>query len=220
MYAKTLFLKAAATLPFASVNASYYTWLDLGCHEPMCGEAWMAGRCLDPSPWARRDRIRIAITAPMSPAVWAQDDVAWAKTHHVHMAGTVFGTSRAAAAALADAFADALSAIMAQGMLCYDQTIFALAFRRAPQLFDAFPVFFNNCAGARSCGGPVRFPTHALSVAAPLALARAPSLPLSQGTTSSSTTRGRSSRRASCPRSGARSRGTRPRLRRARAWLG
>jgi hypothetical protein len=146
----------------------------------------------------------------MSPAVWAQDDVAWAKTHHVHMAGTVFGTSRAAAAALADAFADALAAIMAQGMLCYDQTIFALAFRRAPQLFDAFPVFFNNCAGARSCGGPVRFPTHALSVAAPLALARAPSLPLSQGTTSSSTTRGRSSRRASCPRSGARSRGTRP----------
>ena len=50
------------------------------------------------------------------------------------MAGTVFGTSRAAAAALADAFADALAAIMAQGMLCYDQTIFALAFRRAPQL--------------------------------------------------------------------------------------
>ena len=29
-------------------------------------------------------------------------------------------------------------------MLCYDQTVFALAFRRAPQLFDAFPVFFDN----------------------------------------------------------------------------
>ena len=87
MYAKTLFLKAAATLPFAATNASYMTWLDLGCHPPMCDEAWMGagagggevGRCLDPSPWARRDRIRIAITAPMSPAVWAQDDVTWAK---------------------------------------------------------------------------------------------------------------------------------------------
>ena len=60
------------------------------------------------------------------------------------MAGTVFGTARAAAGRLADAFADALSAIMAQGMLCYDQTIFALAFRRAPQNFDAFPVFYDN----------------------------------------------------------------------------
>ena len=105
----------------------------------------MAGKCLDPSPWTRRDRIRIAITAPMAPAVWAQDDATWAKTHHVHMAGTVFGTSKSTAKALADAFADALSAIMAQGMLCYDQTIFALAFRRSPQLFDAFPVFFDNC---------------------------------------------------------------------------
>ena len=208
MYAKTLFLKAAATLPFASVNASYYTWLDLGCHEPMCGEAWMAGRCLDPSPWARRDRIRIAITAPMSPAVWAQDDVAWAKTHHVHMAGTVFGTSRAAAAALADAFADALAAIMAQGMLCYDQTIFALAFRRAPQLFDAFPVFFNNCARESAvCARRVR--SHLTRSLSPRP-SPSPAPPPSQGTTSSSTTRGRSSRRASCPRSGARSRGTRP----------
>jgi hypothetical protein len=80
----------------------------------------------------------------MAPAAWAQDDVAWAKAHHVHMAGTIFGTSRATAGRLADAFADALSAIMAQGMLCYDQTIFTLAYRRAPQLFDAFPVFFNN----------------------------------------------------------------------------
>ena len=145
MYAKTLFLKAAATLPQAAVASPYYTWLDLGCHPPMCDTA-MAGKCLDPSPWARVDGIRIAMTAPQTPAVWAQDDVTWAKTHHVHMAGTIFGTGRLHAAQLADTFANALLTLMAQGMLCYDQTIFALAFRRWPERFDVFPVFFDNWA--------------------------------------------------------------------------
>ena len=143
MYAKTLFLQAAAALPLAGVNSSYYTWLDLGCHDPMC-EPWMAGRCLDPSPWTREDRIRIALTTPMSPAVWAEDDATWAKNHHVHMAGTVFGTSKRAAAQLADTFSDALHVLIAQGMLCYDQTIFALAFRRWPERFDVVHVLFDN----------------------------------------------------------------------------
>ena len=144
MYAKTMFVKAAATLPHAALNASYITWLDLGCHPPMCNAKRMTGVCLDPSPWSRDDRIRIAITAPQSPAVWAQDDVAWAKAHHVHMAGTIFGTGRRTAAALADTFADALSLIMARGMLCYDQTIFTLAYRRWPERFDPFFVIVNN----------------------------------------------------------------------------
>ena len=143
MYAKTLFLQAAASLPQAAINGSYYTWLDLGCHEPMC-EARMAGACLDPSPWAREDRIRIALTAPMGPSAWVQGDAAWAKSHHAHHAGTIFGTSKRAAAALGDTFADALHLLMAQGMLCNDQTVFTLAYRRWPERFDLVPVLFDN----------------------------------------------------------------------------
>jgi hypothetical protein len=143
MYAKTLFLQAAATLPFNAVNSSYYTWLDLGCHGPMCTEN-SRNQCMDPSPWTREDRIRIGMTTPMSQNLWALDDVTWAKKHPVVFAGTIFGTSKKGAAQLADTFWDALSTLMAQGYLCYDQSIFALAFRRFPERFDLFHVFFDQ----------------------------------------------------------------------------
>jgi hypothetical protein len=144
MYAKTLFVRAAAALPLAGVRSDYYTWLDLGCHHPMCSDA-IRGSCKgDPSPWAREDRIRVALTTPMSPALWAADDNAWTKQHPVHFAGTMFGTSRAGTALLADTFADALAVQMAQGVVCTDQTVFALAFRRWPERFDAYPVIYDN----------------------------------------------------------------------------
>ena len=143
MYAKTLFLQAASTLPFKSVNSSYYTWLDLGCHGPMCTDS-NRGQCMDPSPWTRDDRIRIGMTTPMSQNLWALDDVSWAKKHPVVFAGTIFGTSKKGAAQLADTFWDALSTLMAQGYVCSDQSIFSLAYRRWPERFDLFYLFYDR----------------------------------------------------------------------------
>jgi len=81
---------------------------------------------------------------PMSQNLWALDDVSWAKKHPVVFAGTIFGTSKKGAAQLADTFWDALSTLMAQGYVCYDQSIFALAYRRWPERFDLFHVFFDQ----------------------------------------------------------------------------
>ena len=81
---------------------------------------------------------------PMSQNLWAMDDVSWAKKHSVVFAGTIFGTSKRGAAQLADTFWDALSTLMAQGYVCNDQSIFALAYRRWPERFDLFHVFFDR----------------------------------------------------------------------------
>jgi hypothetical protein len=78
----------------------------------------------------------------VSSAEWAAEDAAWAKKHHVHMAGMVFGTSKGTAPLLAETFSESLLELLAQGALCYDQTVFALAFKRWPERFDL--VLFDN----------------------------------------------------------------------------
>jgi hypothetical protein len=117
MYAKTLFLKAAATLPFASVNASYYTWLDLGCHPPMCAQGVVgAGVCLAPR-LGSPGRLRVARAGATAEgmeegaagaAALRAGPAAWVRQHRVVLAGTVFGALRGDVPALMRAFQDAL----------------------------------------------------------------------------------------------------------------
>jgi len=145
MFAKPALLEAAAALPHAGLARGYVTWLDLGCHDPMCDEA-MGGRCFDPPAGAARDRVRIAQTAPVPPGVIEAGPVPFFKAHRVHFAGTVFGTGRANAGALAAAFRDTTLWLLGQGVVCYDQTVFFWAWARAPHLFEAYAVFFDEWA--------------------------------------------------------------------------
>jgi len=145
MYAKAAFVEAAALLPQPSIVRPWVTWLDLGCHGPMC-EPSLAGKCLDPAPWADPTRIRIAQTQPVPPGRISDGPVEFYKAHHIHFAGTIFGTGRDNARHLATTFRDSLMWLLGQGVVCYDQTVFFWAWARVPEAFEVVFVYFDEWA--------------------------------------------------------------------------
>lgn len=140
MWMKAGFFRAAATLPHAALAAPWVTWLDIGCHPPMCSEA-LAGTCVDPAPWARPDRIRIAQVAPHTDWVASHTPLQFIRGHLVTFAGTVFGTGRANAAPAMDLFLDTVGELLGRGVADTDQTVFAWLFNRKPDAVDAYHAY-------------------------------------------------------------------------------
>lgn len=153
MWMKAGLLRAAAALPQPALGGRSVTWLDAGCHTPMCAPA-LAGACLNPAPWTRPGRIRIAQVGTQTDALAALGPSAWTRAHHVLFAGTVFSAPRASAGALMDEFLDTLQWLLTRGVADTDQTVFAWLWARKPELFDAFPTsgswhnVVRNWAGA------------------------------------------------------------------------
>ena len=138
MWMKAGLVRAAAALPQPALGGASVTWIDAGCHFPMC-EPELAGTCLDPAPWARPDRVRIAQVGVQTDALAAMGPTAWTRAHHVLFAGTIFSVPRAAARRLMDAFLDTLHWLLTRGVADTDQTVFAWMWARQPELFDAVP---------------------------------------------------------------------------------
>jgi len=153
MWMKAGLVRAVAALPQPALAGRTVTWIDAGCHFPMCAPE-LAGTCLDPAPWARPGRVRIAQVGVQTDALAALSPTAWTRAHHVLFAGTVFSAPRADARALMDAFLDTLQWLLTRGVADTDQTVFAWMWARKPELLDAFPTagswhnIVNNWAGA------------------------------------------------------------------------
>ena len=146
MWMKATFVSAAATLPQPELRASWVTWLDLGCHGPMCFEE-LRGSCVDPAPWAPRDRLRIAQVNPVSDRLAAYTPVEFIGAHHVTFAGTIFGTARENARAAMDFFRDTVAYLLARGVADTDQTVFHYMFLRRPEAFAPYQSFFDDWNG-------------------------------------------------------------------------
>ena len=153
LYMKAGLVRAAASLPQPALAGSWITWLDAGCHAPMCPPGLLEGRCLNPAPYARRGRVRIAQAGVQSDALAAMTPTQWTRQHVVLFAGTIFGASRQHAAALMDGFLDTLQWMLTRGVADYDQTVFAWWWVRAPEQFDAYSLSGNWHNIVRSYAG-------------------------------------------------------------------
>jgi len=143
MWMKAALVAAAATLPQPELASEWVTWLDLGCHGPMCF-AEMRGECVDPARWAPPDRLRIAQVDAISDETLAASPAAFTRAHKVTFAGTIFGTSRANARAAMDLFRDTAMALVGRGVADTDQTVFHFMWVAHPEAFAAYPVFFHD----------------------------------------------------------------------------
>ena len=138
MWMKAGLVRAVAALPQPALGGGTVTWLDAGCHHPMCWPQ-LAGTCLAPAPWARPGRIRIAQVNTQTDAFAEMEPAQWERAHTAIFAGTVFSVPRAAARELMDAFLDTLQWLLTRGVAASDQNVFAWLWIRAPQLIDAVP---------------------------------------------------------------------------------
>ncbi len=152
MWMKAGLVRAVAALPHAALGGNTVTWLDAGCHHPMCGPE-LAGTCLVPAPWARPGRIRIAQVGTQTDALATLGPVQWERAHSALFAGTVFSVPRGAAGELMDAFFDTLQWLITRGVAATDQTVFAWLWIRAPHLFDVAPALGSWHNVLRSWGG-------------------------------------------------------------------
>lgn len=143
MYMKAGLVRAAASLPQPALASRWVTWLDAGCHAPMCPRGLIEGTCLAPARWARAGRVRIAQMGAQTDALAAMTPTQWTRQHAVLFAGTIFGVDRAHARARMDAFLDTVQWLFTRGVADYDQSVFAWMWARAPELFDAYPVAGN-----------------------------------------------------------------------------
>lgn len=141
MWMKAGLMRAAATLPQAPFAAApWVTWLDFGCHDPMCAAEELRGQCVDPAPWARPGRVRIAQTSTADDALMALGPMEWTRQHRVLFAGTVFGMPRVQARELMDGFLDTVQWLFTRGVADSDQTVFAWWWANRPGVLDAYPV--------------------------------------------------------------------------------
>ena len=152
MWMKAGLVRAVATLPHPALGGGTVTWLDAGCHGPMCGPE-LAGTCLAPAPWARPGRIRIAQVGMQTDELAAMSPTQWERVHPVLFAGTIFSMPRAAAAELMDAFIDTVQWLLVRGVAATDQSVFAWLWIRAPQLVDAAPAIGSWSNVVRSWAG-------------------------------------------------------------------
>ena len=143
MWMKAAFVTAAASLPQPELAADWVTWLDLGCHGPMCSAA-LKGECVDPAPWAPPDRIRIAQVMPITDKLAAFSPQEFVGGHVVTFAGTIFGIGREHAAGAMAFFRDTAAYLVSRGVADTDQTVFHFAFLRKPEAFGAYHVFFHK----------------------------------------------------------------------------
>ena len=143
MWMKASFVTAAASLPQPELDAEWVTWLDLGCHGPMCSDA-LKGKCIDPAPWAPLDRIRIAQVEPINDDLAAYTPREFVRGHRVTFAGTIFGIGRKHAAEAMSFFRDTAAYLVARGVADTDQTVFHFAFIRKPEAFAAYHVYFQK----------------------------------------------------------------------------
>lgn len=146
MWMKAAFMSAAAALPHPELQASWVTWLDLGCHGPMCFEE-MKGQCVDPAPWAPRDRLRIAQVDVVPDSVAVATPSEFVRLHRVTFAGTIFGASREHVRAAMDFFRDTNAVLLGRGVADTDQTVFHFMFLRQPEAFAAYHLYFNDWHG-------------------------------------------------------------------------
>jgi len=142
MWMKAGLVRAAATLPHPALSSTkWLTWLDFGCHDPMCDKNALVGRCVDPAPWSRPERVRIAQTSTADDALMRMDPISWTRQHRVLFAGTVFGVPRSSARELMDGFLDTVAWLFTRGVADSDQTVFAWWWARASgPVLDSYPV--------------------------------------------------------------------------------
>jgi len=147
MWMKASFVAAAATLPQPALAADWVTWLDLGCHGPMCSPA-LRGQCVDPAPWAAPELVRVAQTEPVDDALGALSPRAFVRAHRVTFAGTVFGVGRAHAARAMAAFSSMAASLVGRGVADTDQTVFHFLFAAqvagAPPVLAPYHVFMQD----------------------------------------------------------------------------
>ena len=152
MWMKAGLLQAGAALPFPALAAPRsVTWLDLGCHPPMCARGVVgAGVCMAPRlDSASAGRLRVAQAAATAEGVeegaagaaaLRAGPAAWVRQHRVVLAGTVFGALRGDVPALMRAFLATLEALLAAGVADTDQTVLAWMYFQRPELFNAYSV--------------------------------------------------------------------------------
>jgi hypothetical protein len=150
MWMKAGLLQAGAALSLPPLAAPRsVTWLDLGCHPPMCAQGVVgAGVCLAPR-LGSPGRLRVARAGATAEgmeegaagaAALRAGPAAWVRQHRVVLAGTVFGALRGDVPALMRAFQDALEAMLAEGVADTDQSVLFWMYAQHPELFDAYSV--------------------------------------------------------------------------------
>jgi hypothetical protein len=152
MWMKAGLVRAVVALPQPALGGGTVTWLDAGCHGPMCGPEF-AGTCLASAPWARPGRIRISQVGTQTDAFAGMSPTQWERAHVVLFAGTVFSAPRAAARELMDAFFDTMQWLLARGVAASDQTVFGWLWIRMPHLIDAAPAIGSWRNVVRSWAG-------------------------------------------------------------------